>query len=145
MTGTVFQRELIELMRSVLEEATAMLPKAKRTSTVQADMACAILTCAAKGERDPTALKTAALSAVVDHARYSHSISEDRRAVTNRPVLLGLVGRIGAAIPLFADNDIFGALAIRRQRPQQLSAPPSGAGAAPEAPGKSHLVSWIHR
>jgi hypothetical protein len=81
MTGAVFQPELIELMRSVLEEATAMLPKAKRTSTVQADIACAILACAAKGERDPTALKTAGLSAVVECTRYSHYISEDRRVV----------------------------------------------------------------
>jgi hypothetical protein len=81
MTGAVFPPELIALMRSVLEEATAMLPKAKRTSTVQADIACAILTSAAKGERDPTALKTAGLSAVVDGTRYSHYISGDRRAV----------------------------------------------------------------
>jgi hypothetical protein len=81
MTGAVFQPELIELMRSVLEEVTAMLPKAKRTSTVKADIACGILACAAKGERDPMALKTAALSAVVDCTRYSHYISQERRAV----------------------------------------------------------------
>jgi hypothetical protein len=81
MTGAVFQPELIELMRSVLEEVTAMLPKAKQTSTVKADIACGILACAAKGERDRTALKTAALSAVIDCTRYSHYISEDRRAV----------------------------------------------------------------
>jgi hypothetical protein len=81
MTGAVFQPELIELMRSVLEEVTTTLPKAKRTSTVKADIACGILACAAKGERDPMALKTAALSAVVDCTRYSHYISEDRRAV----------------------------------------------------------------
>jgi hypothetical protein len=81
MRGAVFQPELIALMRSVLEEATAMLPKAKQTSVVKADLASEILACAAKGERDPMALKTAALSAVVDCTRYSHDISEDRRAV----------------------------------------------------------------
>ena len=81
MGGAVFQPELIALMRSVLEEATATLPKAKRTSVVKADLASGILACAATGERDPMALKTAALSAIVDFTRYSHDISEDRRAV----------------------------------------------------------------
>jgi hypothetical protein len=33
LTGAVFQPELIELMRSVLEEATALLPEAKGTSS----------------------------------------------------------------------------------------------------------------
>jgi hypothetical protein len=81
MTGAVFQPELIELMRSVLEEATAMLPEAKRTSTIKADIASEILACAAKGERDPIVLRSVALSAAVDCTRYSHDISEDRRAV----------------------------------------------------------------
>lgn len=81
MTGAVFQPELIELMKSVLEEATAMLPEAKRTSTVKADIASEILARAAKGERDPAVLKSAALSAAIDCTRYSHDISEDRRAV----------------------------------------------------------------
>ena len=53
MTGAVFQPELIELMKSVLEEATALLPEPKRTSTVKANIASEILKCAAKGERDP--------------------------------------------------------------------------------------------
>lgn len=81
MTGAAFQPELIELMRSVLEEATAMLPEAKRTSTVKADIASGILACAAKGERDPMALKSAALSAVLECTRYSHDLSQNRRAV----------------------------------------------------------------
>jgi hypothetical protein len=81
MTGAVFQPELIELMKTVLDEAAATLPEAKRTSTVKADIASEILKCAAMGERDPTALKSAALSAVVDCTRYSHDISRDRRAV----------------------------------------------------------------
>jgi hypothetical protein len=55
MTRAVFQPELISLMKLVLDEATAALPEAKRTSTTKADMASVILACAAKGERDPMA------------------------------------------------------------------------------------------
>ena len=79
--GAVFQPELIELMRSVLEEAAATLPEAKRTSTMKAEIASQILACAAKGERNPTALKMAALLAVVECSHYSHDISPERRAV----------------------------------------------------------------
>jgi hypothetical protein len=81
MTGAVFQPELISLMNSVLDEAVAALPEAKRTSTIKADMASVILARAAKGERDPIALKAAALSTIVDCTHYSHDISQDRRAV----------------------------------------------------------------
>ena len=76
----VFQPELIELMKTVLEDATAELPEAKRTSTMKA-VASHILACAAKGERNPTTLKIAALSAVVECTHYSHDISPERRAV----------------------------------------------------------------
>jgi len=79
--GAVFQPELIELMRAVLDDAAAMLPEAKRTSTMKAEIASQILACAAKGERDPIALKTAALLAVVECTHYSHDISPERRAV----------------------------------------------------------------
>jgi len=77
----VFQPELIELMKSVLDDATAMLPEAKRTSSMKAEIASHILKCAAKGERDPATLKTAALLAVVECTHYSHDISPERRAV----------------------------------------------------------------
>jgi hypothetical protein len=50
--GVVFQPELIELMKSVLDDATVTLPEAKRTSTMKAEIASHILACAAKGERD---------------------------------------------------------------------------------------------
>jgi hypothetical protein len=80
-TGAVFQPELITLMKSVLEEAAATLPEAKRTSTMKAEIASQILACAAKGERNPTALKMAALLAVVECSHYSHDISPERRAV----------------------------------------------------------------
>jgi hypothetical protein len=79
--GAVFQPELIELMKAVLDDATAMLPEAKRTSTMKAEIASHILACASKGERNPTALKIAGLSAVVECTHYSHDISPERRAV----------------------------------------------------------------
>lgn len=81
MKGAVFQPELIELMRSILDEATATLPEAMRISTVKAELAAGILACAAEGERDPAVLKSAALSAVTSCTHYSHNISEARRAV----------------------------------------------------------------
>ena len=80
-TGAVYQPELIELMKAVLGDATAMLPEAKRTSAIKAEIASHILASGAKGERDPVALKMAALLAVVDCTHYSHDISPERRAV----------------------------------------------------------------
>jgi hypothetical protein len=79
--GAVFAPELIELMKSVLDDATATLPEAKRTSAMQAEIASHILACAAKGERDPVNLKMAALLAVVECSHYSHDLSPERRAV----------------------------------------------------------------
>jgi len=79
--GAVFQPELIKLMRSVLDDATAMLPEAKRTSAVKAEIASHILECAAQGERNPAVLKTAALSGLVECSHYSHDISPARSAV----------------------------------------------------------------
>jgi len=78
-TAAVFQPELIELMRAVLDAAMAMLPEAKRTSAMKAEIASLILACAAKGERDPIALKNSALLAVVQCTHYSHDISPERR------------------------------------------------------------------
>jgi hypothetical protein len=56
-------------MKTVFEEAAASLPEAKRASATKADIASAILACAAKGERNPVALKVAAMSAVVQCSR----------------------------------------------------------------------------
>jgi hypothetical protein len=56
-TGASFQPELIELMKAVLDDATAMHPEAKRTSAIKAEIASHILASGAKGERDPVALK----------------------------------------------------------------------------------------
>ena len=77
----MFQPELIELTKAVLEDATAMLPEGKRSSLKKAEIASHILACAAKGERDLKILRTAALSAVVECSHYSHEISPERRAV----------------------------------------------------------------
>ena len=79
--GAVFQPELIKLMRAVLDDAAATLPESKRTSTKMAEMASQILSCAARGERDPAKLKSAALLALVECSHYSHDISPERRAV----------------------------------------------------------------
>jgi len=79
--GMAFQPELIALMKSVLDDAAATLPEAKRTSTMKAEIASHILECAAKGERDPAALKAAALLAVVECSHYSHDITPERRVV----------------------------------------------------------------
>jgi hypothetical protein len=78
--GAVFQPELIEFMKSVLEDAVAALPESKRTSAIKAEMASTILACAAKGEINPEALKTSALTAV-DAPHYSHDMPPERRAV----------------------------------------------------------------
>ena len=78
--GTVFGPELIKLMRAILEEAAAALPRSKRTPTIMAEMASQILACAATGERDPAALKIAALLAAPARSHYPHDISPERPA-----------------------------------------------------------------
>jgi hypothetical protein len=80
-TGAVYPPELIELMKAVLDDATASLPVAMRTSTTKAEVASYILATAAKGERSPLALKEAALAALVTCTHYSHDISPERRVV----------------------------------------------------------------
>ena len=79
--GAVFQPELIELMKSVLDDAVAALPESKRTSAMKAEMASTILACAAKGEINPIVLKTRALTAVEAPCYCSHDIPPERRAV----------------------------------------------------------------
>ena len=81
ITGAVFPPELIDLMKAVLDDATATLPEAKRTSSMKAEIASQILACAARGQRNPAALRTAGLLAVVECSHYSHDISPERRAV----------------------------------------------------------------
>ena len=79
--GSVFPPDLIQLMKVVLDDATAALPEAKRTSAVKAEMACSILAAAGKGERNPEILRTLAIESLVDCSHYSHEISPERRAI----------------------------------------------------------------
>jgi hypothetical protein len=80
-SGADFSPDLIQLMRSVLEDASAALPEAKRTSAIKAEMACHILAAAGKGERNPEVLKMLAVGSLVDCTHYSHDISRERRVV----------------------------------------------------------------
>jgi hypothetical protein len=53
VAGASFEPETIELMRLVLEDAAAKLPRHSRTSGVKSELAELILKSAAGGERDP--------------------------------------------------------------------------------------------
>lgn len=64
--GSLFQPEDVALMRSVLEEATTVLPMVRRTSAMKTKLASRILASAAKGERDPVQLRIAALLGSAD-------------------------------------------------------------------------------
>jgi hypothetical protein len=79
--GEYFSPDIIQLMRVVLEDATASLPEAKRTSAIKAEMACSILSAAGKGERNPEVLKMLAVGSLVECSHYSHDISPERRVV----------------------------------------------------------------
>jgi hypothetical protein len=80
-SGAVFPPDLIQLMKVVLDDATASLPEAKRTSAIKAEMACHILAAAGRGERNPEVLKTLAVGSLVECSHYSHDISPERRVV----------------------------------------------------------------
>ncbi len=56
-----FGPEELNLLRSVLDEATAALPTAQQTSAVKAVLAQKIIACANKGERDPVRIRAAVL------------------------------------------------------------------------------------
>jgi hypothetical protein len=79
--GAVFPPDLIQRMKAVLDDATAALPEAKRTSAIKAEMACSILAAAAKGEKNPEVLRTLAIGSLVDRSHYSHDISPERRVI----------------------------------------------------------------
>jgi hypothetical protein len=79
--GAIFQPELIQLMKLVLDEAAATLPGPKRTSSIMAQIASQILACAANGERDPNRLKVAAMSASAECSHNSPDISFERRVM----------------------------------------------------------------
>jgi hypothetical protein len=60
-TGASYQPELIELMKTALDEAASILPVVKQTSTMKVKLASRILSAAAQGVRDPIQLRVAAL------------------------------------------------------------------------------------
>ena len=60
-TGASYQPELIELMKAALDEATNVLPLARRTPDMKVTLASRILSAAARGVRDPIQLRIAAL------------------------------------------------------------------------------------
>jgi hypothetical protein len=62
-----FQINEVTLMRSALDEAVMILPEGKQTSAMKVKLASRILAAAAKGERDPNQLRTAALLEEMDH------------------------------------------------------------------------------
>jgi len=68
-------------MKTVLEDSAASLSEAQCTSATKAAMASQILSCAAKGERNPAVLKSVALSAAVDIPHPSHEMSAARQVV----------------------------------------------------------------
>jgi hypothetical protein len=78
---SAFSPDVIRMMKAVLETATAALPEAKRTSATKAELACAILAEAAKGERNPEVLRTLAIGSLVECSHYSHDISPQRWAI----------------------------------------------------------------
>jgi hypothetical protein len=59
--GASYQPELIELMKTALDEATNTLPVARQTSDMKLKLASRILSAAARGVRDPIQLRIAAL------------------------------------------------------------------------------------
>ena len=61
----IFQPDEIKLMGSALDEVTIILP-GMRTAAMKAKLASRILAAAAKGERDPNKLRTAALLEEMD-------------------------------------------------------------------------------
>ena len=77
--GTVFQPDEIKLMRSALDEAAIILPKAERTSVMKVKLASRILAAAAKGERDPNKLRIAALLEEVDVQNTLPALFPERR------------------------------------------------------------------
>jgi hypothetical protein len=72
-TGAVYQPELIELMKTALDEAASALPVAEQTSAMRVKLASRILCAAAQGVRDPTLLRVAALLEIEGELHQSYA------------------------------------------------------------------------
>lgn len=77
--GTVYQPDEIKLMKSALDEAEIILPRAERTPTMKVKLASRILAAAAKGERDPNKLRIAALLEEEDVQNALPALFPERR------------------------------------------------------------------
>jgi hypothetical protein len=64
--GACFDPATIEVMKAVLEDAWASIPPAQQARTTKSEMATRILAAAARGERDPSKLKTTATIYLID-------------------------------------------------------------------------------
>ena len=100
VTGASYQPELIELMKTALDEAASTLPVARQTPAMKATLASRILCAAALGVRDPIQLRIAALISVEEndiHRSYSQlkclrQQVEEAEAADNRR--MRIAGRI---------------------------------------------------
>jgi hypothetical protein len=70
--------QTIELMRAVLEETAAKVPKHLRTASVKVELAELILKFAAGGERDPSRLGTFAFVHVMERHRAPYGMDDGR-------------------------------------------------------------------
>jgi hypothetical protein len=66
--GGSYEPETIELLRAALDEAWASLSAAQQSQTTKTVLATRILKLAARGERDPVRLRTAALTGALASA-----------------------------------------------------------------------------
>ena len=66
------------MIKYIFDDVTAMLPEAKRTPTMKVEIASKILECVAKGERNPAALKAAALLEMASVNSISRPFSEQQ-------------------------------------------------------------------
>ena len=73
-----FDTKTVELMRAVLEETAAKVPKHLRTPSVKVELAELILKFAAGGERDPGRLGTFAFVHVMERHQASYASGDGR-------------------------------------------------------------------
>ena len=60
-----FDPETIAMLRDVLDEAYAAIPKSLREPSIKTELAAVILKKASAGQRDPTRLRTQALAEII--------------------------------------------------------------------------------
>ncbi len=65
-TNGPFDPETLALLKAVFEEACVLVPPHRRTHEMRSALAVCILKHAAKGERDPTRLRTCALTETIE-------------------------------------------------------------------------------